>query len=330
MSIIEVKNITKNYRVYEKKDGFFNTAKSIFYREYKNKCAVENISFNIEKGQLVGYIGPNGAGKSTTIKMLSGILVPTSGEVVVNNYIPYKQRKENALRIGVVFGQRSQLFWDLPILDTFELYQMMYKIDNNRYKRNVSFFIELLEMQEFIKRPVRQLSLGQKMRANIAISMLHDPEILYLDEPTIGLDVVAKDKIRCFIREINGEKKTTVILTTHDMDDIESICNRLIMIDKGKLLYDGELGQFKRKFAGDTIVIVECVDNTPFELFDSRLKLIKAEGRKKWIAYRKEEISTANAIKILTQANEVTDISIKEADIEDVVREIYKNGLREI
>lgn len=215
------------------------------------------ITFSIDKGELVGYVGPNGAGKSTTIKILCGILTPTSGLILVDGRVPYENRKENALRIGVVFGQRSQLFWDLPMGETFELYKRMYRMEERRYKENLAFFIELLDMEEFLNRPVRQLSLGQKMRANLAISLLHDPEIVYLDEPTIGLDVLAKSKIRQFIREVNRQRKTTVILTTHDMDDIEQICDRLIMIDKGQLQFDGRLDDFIRTYSGGYMLIVD-------------------------------------------------------------------------
>lgn len=322
MSLIEVKDITKNFRVYEHKPGFTNSIKSIFHREYINKCAIDHISFEIERGELVGYIGPNGAGKSTTIKILSGILVPSGGEVVVNGRIPYKNRKENALRIGVLFGQRSQLLWDLSVIDTFDLYRMMYKIPQDLYQKNLDYFIELLEMQEFLKRPARTLSLGQKMKANLAITMLHNPEILYLDEPTIGLDVITKDKMREFIREINKNHNTTVILTTHDMDDIEFICDRLIMIDNGKKLYDGALSQFKQRFSDDTYIEVEFAKGQEMR-FDAGIQVVKSQGKKVWLSFDKKQIKTADVLQKLTQLGDIVDIKIESADIENIVRNMY-------
>lgn len=328
MSYINVQNVSKEFKIYQREKGILNITKSMFARKYSIKRAVDNINFNIDKGELVGYVGPNGAGKSTTIKMLSGILVPTSGEITVDGCVPYENRQENAMRIGVVFGQRSQLFWDLPVEDTFDLYRKMYMVDSSRFKRNVDFYVELLNMKNFIKTPVRQLSLGQKMRANIAIALLHDPEIVYLDEPTIGLDVLAKDNIRCFIREINKEKKTTVILTTHDMDDIEQICHRLIMIDKGHIIYDGKISDFKKMSEAENTIIIEYKGDeyhlSPnLDLIDKRIKLIREEGRSKWYKYLKTEISTAEAINILTNNGKIVDISIKEPEIEDIVKKMY-------
>lgn len=322
MALIEVANVTKEFQVYKRTKGFWNTMASLFHREYEQKRAVDGISFSIQKGELVGYVGPNGAGKSTTIKMLSGILTPTSGTVVVDGVTPYVDRKQNALRIGVVFGQRSQLFWDLPMGETFELYKKMYRIGEGQYKQNVEFFVQLLDMQEFLNRPVRQLSLGQKMRANLAIAMLHDPEIVYLDEPTIGLDVLAKSRIRQFIREINREKRTTVILTTHDMDDIEQICDRLIMIDKGKIQYDGELESFKQRYGGEFMLTVDFKEEHS-EVTDPRLRFLKQEGPRKYYLFRKEEISVADAITLITQRHAIDDLRIKEPDIEEIMKTIY-------
>jgi ABC-2 type transport system ATP-binding protein len=322
MAIIEVKNVYKEFKVYKHEKGFVNSVKGLIKPKYDLKSAVDNLNFSIEKGELVGYIGPNGAGKSTTIKMLSGILYPTSGDIRVNGFFPHDNRKKNAMQIGVVFGQRSQLYWDLPMEETFDVYKKMYDIDAARFKRNVEFYVELLEMKEFLRRPVRQLSLGQKMRANLAIALLHDPEIVYLDEPTIGLDIVAKDRIRKFIREINKERKTTVILTTHDMDDIEEICNRLIMIDKGRIVHDGSLKEFKKQFSTDTVLIVEFADeNTKIE--HQELNVVRDDGFRKWIAFDTKEISTAEAIKIIAQNYDIRDISIREPDIEDIIRKFY-------
>lgn len=335
MSYIRVQNISKEFKIYQREKGLLNITKSMFVRKYSIKKAVDDISFSINKGELIGYVGPNGAGKSTTIKMLCGILVPTSGKIIVDGRIPYENRQENAMRIGVVFGQRSQLFWDLPVEDTFDLFRKMYLVDSTKFKRNVEFYVDLLDMKNFIKTPVRQLSLGQKMRANIAIALLHDPDIVYLDEPTIGLDVLAKDSIRRFIREINKEKKTTVILTTHDMDDIEQICHRLIMIDHGHIIYDGEINDFKKMAEDENTLIIEYNDNiedsnSNFTFDDNRIRLVREEGRRKWFKYFKTDINTADAIIMLTNGRQVMDISMKEPEIEDIVKKMYRDAEKSI
>jgi ABC-2 type transport system ATP-binding protein len=324
MAFIEMRNVTKQFRVYPRQKGFANALKSLFYKPYEIKTAVDGIDFAIDKGELVGYIGANGAGKSTTIKMLSGILVPSLGDIKVGGLVPHQNRKQNAGRIGVVFGQRSQLYWDLPMEETFDLYKRMYKIEAQTFKRNVAFFVELLDMHEFVRRPTRQLSLGQKMRANLALAMLHNPEILYLDEPTIGLDVVAKSKIRRFIREVNREKATTVILTTHDMNDIEEICDRLIMIDHGKKMFDGTLHTFKQKYSESTIVIVDLEEDVPLQMSDERLKVIQEDGLRKHVSIDKSVISLVDAITQLAQTNRIREINVKEPDIEDTVRRIFE------
>ncbi len=324
MSLIEVKNVSKDFKVYQREKGFGNTVKSLFVRKYQIIRAVREISFTIEQGELIGYIGPNGAGKSTTIKMLAGILLPTAGEIKVDGIIPYQDRKKNAMKIGVVFGQRSQLNWDLPMEDTFELYRRMYRVEQARYRRNLEFFVELLGMKEFIRTPVRQLSLGQKMRAEIAIALLHDPQILYLDEPTIGLDVVVKNKIRHFIKELNREKATTVILTTHDMNDIDQICERIIMIDKGRILHDESLEHFKKTYTNYYYVQIECAADSKAEV-DPRFKLIKKENEHKYLyAFNKEEISFQEVLLYFAQNFELLDISIKPPEIEEIVRRLYE------
>jgi len=326
MAVIELDNVTKDFKIYKIQKGFSGAIKSLFSREYEIKRAVDNISIHIGKGELVGFIGPNGAGKSTTIKMLCGILVPSSGHISVNGRDPSIEREKNALNIGVVFGQRSQLYWDLPMDETFDLYKKMYRIEDTRFKRNVEFYIDLLDMQEFFRRPVKQLSLGQKMRANIAVALLHDPEIVYLDEPTIGLDIVAKDKMRRFIREVNKEKKTTVILTTHDMDDIELTCNKLIMIDKGKIIYDGMISEFKQTYCHDNMLVIDFQDESS-TIEDSRLKVIKVEGNRKTIIYDKRNINSGEAISLITRNNKVNDLILKEPEIEEVVKKIYEESI---
>ena len=321
MAFIEVKDITKNYQVYKREKGFANNVKSLFHREYTIKEAVKHINFNIEEGESVGYIGMNGAGKSTTIKMLAGVLTPTSGSINVGGIIPYEQRKENARQMGAVFGQRSRLNWDLPMTDTFELYRRMYNINYERFKENVNFYTELLDMGEFINRPVRQLSLGEKMRANLAIAFLHDPRVVYLDEPTICLDVVAKAKIREFIREINSKNRITIMLTTHDMADIEKICDRLIFIHHGEVFYDGQVTAFKETYGAAYKISVIC----PEQLHNVQegLSLLSCEDNKYTFEGDKRILSIEHALALLTgQGKLISSLQVEEASIESIVMNI--------
>jgi ABC-2 type transport system ATP-binding protein len=322
--MIDVQNISKDFKIPVSRDGFANTVKSLFIREYKTKHAVDTVSFHIDDGELVGYVGPNGAGKSTTIKMLSGILTPSSGQIMVDGIVPYKQRTVNARNIGVVFGQRSQLYWDLPMRDTFLLHKKMYEIDDTVFKHNTARFIEILQMETFVDQPVRQLSLGQKMRANIALSLLHNPKIVYLDEPTIGLDIVAKNRIREFILEINRQKRTTFMLTTHDMDDIERVCGRLIMINNGKVFYDGALSDFKNEFGDAFRIIVHLANSVKIDH-----PLMTAEAQNEYtytISCNKKQISVAGAVSYLTSNYEVRDIRIEESDVESILRDLYERS----
>lgn len=247
--MIELNDICKTYRVASRESGFGNAVKSLFKREYNTICAVNHISFCIKDGEMVGLLGPNGAGKSSTIKILSGILTPDSGTCLVNGQVPWKNRKEYVRHIGVVFGQRSQLWWDIPVMDSFELLQAIYAIPAPRYRCKLDELTQLLHLEEILKTPTRQLSLGQRMRCEIAASLLHEPELLFLDEPTIGLDAVSKVAVRGFIKKMNEEHKTTVILTTHDMQDIEAITERVILIGKGQKLMDGTLEDLRREAA---------------------------------------------------------------------------------
>ena len=258
--IIEVTGVKKFYKIAKREKGFFQTLKTLFRREYEIKKAVNDISFSIKKGEIVGFIGPNGAGKSTTIKMLSGILYPDAGKVVVNGYIPWKQRKQYVKNIGVVFGQKSQLNWDLPLIESFELMKYIYRIPQKKYEENLEKFTKLLDMESFINQPVRQLSLGQRMRGDIVAALLHSPEIVFFDEPTIGLDVVAKEKIREFIKYMNQTEATTIIFTTHDMQDIEKVCERLIIIDLGKKIFDGSIDEIKQKYANSKSIKIQLED----------------------------------------------------------------------
>ena len=322
MSQIEMIDAVKEFKIKTRRKGAFHSVKDFFNPLYKNKRAVDGISLKVEKGDLVGYIGPNGAGKSTTLKMLTGILVPTSGQVRVDGRIPYRERRYNAMIMGAVFGQRSQLLWDLPVSDTLELYQKMYRIDPPRYRHNRDYFVELLDMSGFMEQPARQLSLGQKMRANLALAMLHDPDILYLDEPTIGLDVIAKDRIRGFIRQVNREKQTTVMLTTHDMTDIESVCKRLVLIDGGKKLYDGSLDAFKARYA-TTYVLKILFASEDIKIEDPRFREISRKGRDVEFSICRDDLKAGEALSLLAKSQELVDVAVRETPIEEIVRKLY-------
>jgi ABC-2 type transport system ATP-binding protein len=321
MAFIEVNNVCKEYKIFKAQPGIWGGIRSLFSREYTVKRAVCGISFSIGKGEVVGYIGPNGAGKSTTIKMLSGVLVPNSGSVTVDGIIPYENRKLNARHIGVVFGQHSQLYWDLPVSDSFELYQRLYEIDDATYHANYQMFVELLDMKQFMSQPARQLSLGQKMKANLALAMLHNPDILYLDEPTIGLDITSKKALRECITALNREKGTTIMLTTHDMDDIEATCSRLILINDGQKLFDGKLGTFKSMFENGYTVQMGF-DNLPVWLDSPGFSLVK-QLPDSWIVHVDKGISTKAALAMLIEKYDPVTIFIKEEDIEQIIHRIF-------
>ena len=259
--MIELQNITKTYKISKRNAGLKNAAKSYFKREYEEVKALDNISFKIDEGEMVGYIGPNGAGKSTTIKIMCGILTPTSGNCTINGLVPYKQRKRYVKDIGVVFGNRSALWWDVPVEDSFELMKEIYGISDSKYKQQKEMLVEMLNIKEIIRTPTRQLSLGQRMRCEIASAFLHDPKIVFLDEPTIGLDSTSKIAVRKFIKKINKEKNTTIILTTHDTGDIEALTKRIILIGKGKVLLDGSFKKLTEEYAIENGALDDAVAN---------------------------------------------------------------------
>lgn len=327
MPLIQVENLVKDYKLNVRKKGLLGAIHSLLVPEYKIKRAVDNISFSIDKGEMVGFIGPNGAGKSTTVKMLTGILVPTSGFISIGGLNPHKDRKKNAMRLGAVFGQRSQLWWDLPTIDTFELLKYIYKIPEQTYKRNMEMFNDLLDLGQFLSQPVRQLSLGQRMRADIGAALLHDPEIIFFDEPTIGLDVVAKEKIREFIRYINKEKGTTMLFTTHDMQDIEKTCQRMIIIDNGITIYDGTVEQIRDRFGKSRTLVVDFAGEVG-KIDIPGVEIVKEEDHKKWIKFQKDEVQVSNLIYELTQKYSIADLTIQEPEIEGIIREIYQGGIK--
>ncbi|MFA6300619.1 MAG: ATP-binding cassette domain-containing protein, partial [Nocardioides sp.] len=283
--------------------------------------AVQDLTFGIDAGEMVGYIGPNGAGKSTTIKMLTGILVPTGGRISVAGVDPSRNRTALARRIGVVFGQRTSLWWDLPLRDSFDLLQKIYRTDPARHRTNLAEFVELLDLGGLLDTPVRQLSLGQRMRGDIAAALLHDPEILYLDEPTIGLDVVSKGRLREFLRALNRERGTTLMLTTHDLQDIEALCRRVIVIDHGTQVYDGTLAGLHERGGSHRTVVVDLVDEAP-PISVAGAVTRRVEGPRQWLSLP-AGASTAPVVAALAASYDVADLSIQEPDIEDVIRELY-------
>jgi len=325
MPIIETRDLRKVFRTIKRSPGALGALRTLFTRQYVERAAVEGITMSLESGELVGYIGPNGAGKSTTIKMLTGILVPTSGQVVVAGIVPYLERKRNARNIGVVFGQRSQLYWDLPLIDSFELLRAIYSIPQDRYQKNLADFTELLEMGDFMRTPVRQLSLGQRMRGDFAAAMLHDPRIVYLDEPTIGLDVVAKEAIRTFIARVNAERGTTIILTTHDLADVERLCRRIVLIDKGRLIYDGEIERIKDQYGTHRTLVVQLCEAYPgFAVAGAELE--SRTGDVARLRFDRRTISADQLIRRVTEDYCVSDVSIEEPELESIIRRIYVEG----
>ncbi len=295
-------------------------------RTREHVVAVHDLTFSVEAGEMVGYIGANGAGKSTTIKMLTGILVPTGGHVRVAGLDPSRDRVKLARRIGVVFGQRSTLWWDLPLRDSFELLQKMYRIPLPRYRENLERYVELLDLSAQLDTPVRQLSLGQRMRGDITAALLHDPEVLYLDEPTIGLDVVSKGRLREFLRSLNTERGTTLILTTHDLQDIEALCDRVIVIDQGTSVYDGSLAGLHVQGGSTRTLVVDLVDEAaPIDVVGATVR--KVEGPRQWLSFPSES-SAAPIVAAVAASYDVADLSIQEPEIEEVIRDLYARGRR--
>jgi ABC-2 type transport system ATP-binding protein len=316
--IIELDDVEKTFTLY-KRAGRLR-------RERTYVHAVAGISFDIPRGAMVGYIGPNGAGKSTTIKMLTGILVPTSGTIRVAGVDPQRQRVDLARRIGVVFGQRTQLWWDLPLRDSFELLRHIYRVPANRHTANLATFTELLDLGPFLDTPVRQLSLGQRMRGDLTAALLHDPEILFLDEPTIGLDVVSKAAVRDFLAYVNGERETTVLLTTHDLADIERLCPRILIIDKGKVIYDGPLQTVVDRLGGQRTLVVDLEEEAP-PLDVEGATVLRVDGRRQWLRFSRHETTAARLVAAVAAQAALVDLAVEEPDIEEVVRRIYVEGI---
>ncbi len=330
MSIIEVKDLEKKYKTSIKESGFKGYIKHLFNPTYVEKIAVNKINFSIDEGELVGYIGENGAGKSTTIKMLTGLLTPSSGKILVNGLVPYEKRIKNNKQIGAVFGQKTQLWWDLPVIESFKLIKKMYDLTDVEYNENLEKFTKILDLKELLNKQVKNLSLGQKMRCEIAATFLHNPKVVYLDEPTIGLDILVKENIRKFIKDVNSEKKTTVILTTHDLKDIEEVCDRIILIDKGNIIYDGSKEKFKKsygKYVLAEFVINNKKENITAQTYDENFELIEENEKTLKIKFNHDNSTIVDIAKIISNYCVVEDIHIKEDGLEEILREIYRGDL---
>ena len=337
--LISVHALSKHYRSFRRREGILGGLANLFHREYQSVKAVENIHFEIGRGEMVGYIGPNGAGKSTTIKMLTGILVPTSGEILSNGFVPWRQRAAYVKTIGVVFGQRTQLWWDIAAVESFKLLRRIYDVSQRDYDERMELFNQVLGLQELLDVPVRKLSLGQRMRCDLAAALLHNPPILFLDEPTIGLDVVAKDHIRQFLRAINERYKTTVLLTTHDLDDIEELCRRIMIIDRGTVLYDGPLSRLKERFLRTKqikFILRDGDQSARLAAFEQHLPSLAPNGGDAptlhlerldeltcRLRFDRARVSSSDLIRQILAAVDVRDFVIEDEPIEEIIKRIY-------
>ncbi len=337
--LISVQSLSKHFRTFRRREGILGGLVNLVHRDYQTLKAVDSISFSIARGEMVGCIGPNGAGKSTSIKMLTGILVPSSGEIVSNGYVPWRQRSAYVKTIGVVFGQRTQLWWDIAVVESFKLLRRIYDVSQRDYDERMELFDQVLGLRDYLHTPVRKLSLGQRMRCDLAAALLHNPPILFLDEPTIGLDVVAKDHIRKFLRAINERYKTTVLLTTHDIDDIEELCRRILIIDRGTLLYDGPLGSLKERLLRTkqiTFILRDGEQAPRLLAFENSLAAAPGNGQQDGslqlerldemtcrLRFDRARVSTSDLIRRILAAVEVRDFVIEDEAIEEVVKRIY-------
>jgi len=325
--MISVRELTKQFRSYKRREGLWGGIQNLVRREHINITAVERVSFEIGRGEMVGYIGPNGAGKSTTIKMLTGILVPTSGELKVNGFLPWKQRTQYVKTIGVVFGQRTQLWWDIAVVESLKLLRRIYEIPQREFDERMETFNDILGIRDYLHTPVRKLSLGERMRCDLAAAFLHNPPLVFLDEPTIGLDVVAKDHIRKFLRAINERFQTTVLLTTHDLDDIEELCRRILIIDHGKVLYDGPLAQLKQRLIRTKQVKCVARDGEQAAVLASLgregLEMERVDELTYRIRFDPSRIATSDLIRQILSSVEVRDLLIEDEPIEEIIKRIY-------
>lgn len=327
---VEAVDLVKQFRTFQRREGLSGAVRDLFSREYTTLHAVDGVSFTIEPGEMVGYIGPNGAGKSTSVKMLTGILVPTSGRVVANGHVPYKERMAYTRTIGVVFGQRTQLWWDIAVVESFRLLKEIYGVSDADYATRMARFDEILEINRYLHQPVRKLSLGERMRCDMAAALLHNPPLLFLDEPTIGLDLLAKENVRQFLKEVNRDFGTTVLLTTHDLADIEELCRRLMIIDHGRILFDGPLNELKQMLWRQSQIKFELKDREQAAAVGAldlpRVEKERLDELTYRLSFDREEYTSGDVIRRVVAAAEVRDIFIEEESIDDIVRRIYTGG----
>ncbi|MCZ2154098.1 MAG: ATP-binding cassette domain-containing protein [Bryobacterales bacterium] len=325
--VVEVENLVKEFRTFDRREGVWGAVRDLYSRRYRNFRAVDNVTFTIDQGEMVGYIGPNGAGKSTSIKMLTGILVPTSGRICANGFNPWRERVRYARTIGVVFGQRTQLWWDIGVVESFRLLQKIYEIPQAEYEDRLEKFDRVLELKRYLHTPVRKLSLGERMRCDVAAALLHNPPLLFLDEPTIGLDIVAKESIRTFLKEVNREYGTTVLLTTHDLSDIEELCHRLMIIDHGKVLYDGGLQELKRRLWSESALRIDLREREQASQIASfsmpGVTVERVDELSFRLRFHREQVQPAELIRRVVNEVPVRDLTLEEQPIEEVVRRIY-------
>lgn len=339
MSVVEIQDLCKHFKVLNRREGFGGALRDLFSTDYKLIKAVDNLSMKIERGEIVGFLGPNGAGKSTTIKMMTGVLEPTSGHILVNGNIPYKNRIINAQNIGVVFGQRSQLWWELPVSESFRLLKEIYRMDKKAYEENIAIFDELVNLKSLFSMPVRFLSLGQRMLCDIAASFLHNPSVIFLDEPTIGLDVSIKSKIRILIKDLNERKGTTILLTTHDISDIEALCKRIVIIDKGNIIYNGDIQKVNRLFGAYRTLKLDTsslsaelamdLKEKVVKQFQKNTKIVIEEAEEGWLAFtiNQDEIKLVDMLQFAMKGFSIKDIKTEEVKTENVIRKIYEGEL---
>lgn len=321
MSHIIVENLIKTFQIAERRPGVWGALRGVVHRNYRQISALDGISFSIEPGELIGYIGPNGAGKSTTVKVLSGILVPDSGRCEILGRTPWKERIAHVAQIGVVFGQRTQLWWDLPVIESFDLLRDIYRVEQQPYEEMRDELIALLDLEPLLDVPVRQLSLGQRMRCDLAASLIHRPSILFLDEPTIGLDAVAKLAVRDFIKKLNREQNVTVILTTHDMDDIEALCTRVMVIGQGKILSDGTLADLRARVTKERRLIIDLEGNE--EISDPDASVVSRDGHRVQLTFDPDRVATADLIARITAQHPVRDLFVENTPIEEIISRLY-------
>ncbi len=331
MTVIKVDKLSKSFRTFSRREGLWGSFKDLFHREYLELKAVDEISFTVEEGELIGYIGPNGAGKSTSIKMLTGILKPSSGEMQVLGFHPFRDRKRYTQSIGVVFGQRTQLWWDIAVVESLRLLGKIYEVPDAEYKARLKMLCDILEIHDLLHTPVRKLSLGQRVRCDMAASLIHNPKVLFLDEPTIGLDAVAKDNVRNFLRKINKELRTTIILTTHDLKEIEELCHRIIILDKGHIIYDGGISGIKSLPGLGKEIQIDFVAEAPLDDLNQRFQdraVFKRESARRLVgSYDPRKLSTVELIQGVVNNHQVADLLISEPSIDEVVMKIYREGV---